>query len=146
MSRGNARQKIFCDDRDYTRRCKRLREAVERYGLELLTFVFMPNHVHLFFVDAPSEPVAGHAISVVRICELVRQTASTAGPLVGLNYPGSVRNLLRRAETTIAKSKRLRKLEELNILNEENLAPSSWSRTRKQMKKSQIELDFQQTY
>ena len=48
MSRGNARQKIFCDGRDYTRLCKGLRETVERYGWELLTFVFMPNHVHLF--------------------------------------------------------------------------------------------------
>ena len=48
MSRGNARQGIFDDERDYERLRDGLAQTVARYGWELLTFVFMPNHVHLF--------------------------------------------------------------------------------------------------
>jgi hypothetical protein len=48
MSRGNSREGIFDDERDDTRLRDGLAQTVTRYGGELLTFVIMPNHVHLF--------------------------------------------------------------------------------------------------
>ena len=48
MSRGNARQQIFQDQRDYQRLVDGLAQTVERCGWELLSFVLMPNHLHLF--------------------------------------------------------------------------------------------------
>lgn len=49
MSRGNARQKIFRDDRDYGRFLEGLETIVDKFGFEIFSFVCMPNHVHLFF-------------------------------------------------------------------------------------------------
>lgn len=48
MARGNARQRIFQDDRDYGRLSGGLGETVCRYGWELFSYVLMPNHLHLF--------------------------------------------------------------------------------------------------
>lgn len=47
MSRGNARQRIFRDARDYQRLCKGLEQTVDRFGVEVFCFVCMPNHLHL---------------------------------------------------------------------------------------------------
>ncbi|MFO7903808.1 MAG: transposase [Pirellulaceae bacterium] len=49
MSRGNARQRIFYDDRDYQRLCEGLERTVDRFGFEIFSFVCMPNHFHLLF-------------------------------------------------------------------------------------------------
>jgi putative transposase len=49
MARGNARQQIARDHRDYERLRSGLAHTIERYGWELFSFVFMPNHLHLFF-------------------------------------------------------------------------------------------------
>jgi len=48
MSRGNARQAIFDGEGDYERLRDGLAQTVGRYGWEVLAFVFMPNHVHVF--------------------------------------------------------------------------------------------------
>ena len=48
MSRGNARQVVFRDERDYQRMVDGLEQTVTRFGCELLSFVLMPNHFHLF--------------------------------------------------------------------------------------------------
>ncbi len=48
MSRGNARQRIFRAAADYERFMRDLEEIVQWAAWELLTFVLMPNHVHLF--------------------------------------------------------------------------------------------------
>jgi RHS repeat-associated protein len=48
MSRGNARQVVFRDDRDYQRMVDGLEQTVDRFGWELLSFVLMPNRLHLF--------------------------------------------------------------------------------------------------
>lgn len=48
MARGNARQRISEDDRDRQRLRDGLAQTVQRCGWELLAFVFMPNHLHLF--------------------------------------------------------------------------------------------------
>lgn len=49
MSRGNARQRVFRDDRDYGRFVEGLETTVDRFGFEVFSFVCMPNHIHLFF-------------------------------------------------------------------------------------------------
>jgi len=49
MSRGNARQKIFRDERDYGRFLEGLAATIDKFRFELFGFVCMPNHVHLFF-------------------------------------------------------------------------------------------------
>ncbi len=48
MSRGNGRQQIFHADEDYARLRDGLAQTVPRYGWQLLGFVMMPNHFHLF--------------------------------------------------------------------------------------------------
>jgi len=49
MSRGNARQRIFRDDRDYGRMWEGLAQTVDRFGFEIFAVACMPNHLHLFF-------------------------------------------------------------------------------------------------
>jgi REP element-mobilizing transposase RayT len=49
MARGNGRQRLFHEDRDYQRMTEGLEKTVERTGWEVLAFVWMPNHIHLFF-------------------------------------------------------------------------------------------------
>ena len=49
MSRGNGRQRIFRDERDYGRLLEGLAATVDKFGFEIFSFVCMPNHVHLFF-------------------------------------------------------------------------------------------------
>jgi putative transposase len=51
-SRGNDRQKVFRDERDYLRRLDWLRRTVETYGWQVHAFALMPNHDHLF-VETP---------------------------------------------------------------------------------------------
>ena len=49
MSRGNARQTIFRDERDYGRFIDGLETTVDKFSFEVFSFVCMPNHIHLFF-------------------------------------------------------------------------------------------------
>ena len=50
--RGNARQDIFKDDEDRQRLKERLAEAAEDFGVRVLLYCFMSNHVHLL-VETP---------------------------------------------------------------------------------------------
>lgn len=49
MARGNGRQKIFREDRDYRRFLEGLEATVAKFRFEVFSVVCMPNHVHLFF-------------------------------------------------------------------------------------------------
>jgi len=49
MARGNARQRIFRDDRDYGRFFEGMETTVDKFGFEVFSVVCMPNHIHLFF-------------------------------------------------------------------------------------------------
>ena len=49
MARGNARQALFHGDDDYQRMLAGLEKTVQRTGWEVFSFVWMPNHIHLFF-------------------------------------------------------------------------------------------------
>ena len=48
MARGNGRQTIFHIDGDYQRMTDGLAMTVSRTGWQVLAFVWMPNHIHLF--------------------------------------------------------------------------------------------------
>ena len=48
MSDGNARQAICGDDTDRQDLLEDLDDTVAGYGWELFSFVFMPNHIHLW--------------------------------------------------------------------------------------------------
>ncbi|MBV8231168.1 MAG: transposase [Planctomycetaceae bacterium] len=47
MSRGNLRRSVFEDERDYQCLLEGLEQTVGRFGWDLLSFMLMPNHVHL---------------------------------------------------------------------------------------------------
>jgi len=47
LNRGNARQMIFRKDDDYQAFLKVLGEGLQRYPVELFSFVLMPNHWHI---------------------------------------------------------------------------------------------------
>src|SRR5256885_15181171 len=46
-TRGNARQRIFWDDRDRGRFVELLTESARRFGVSIFCFVLMENHAHL---------------------------------------------------------------------------------------------------
>ena len=49
MARGNGKQRLFHREGDYQRMVDGLEKTVERTGWEVFAFVWMPNHIHLFF-------------------------------------------------------------------------------------------------
>ncbi len=49
MARGNGRQLLFHAPDDYQRMLSGLEQTVYRTGWEVFSFVWMPNHMHLFF-------------------------------------------------------------------------------------------------
>ena len=53
MSRGNAWQASFRDDIDRQKLLDGLEDTVVRCGWERFSFLFMPNHFHLFFWKHP---------------------------------------------------------------------------------------------
>ena len=54
IHRGNNRQKIFFDDRDYEYFLSLLEEARKKYGCRLYAYVLMPNHFHLLLESSQS--------------------------------------------------------------------------------------------
>jgi len=52
IARGNGRQRIFFGDEDYELFFKTLKEGMERFELDVLAYVLMPNHYHLY-VETP---------------------------------------------------------------------------------------------
>ena len=50
--RGNARQRIFLDDRDRKRFLVQLQESLDQYGVILYAYVLMSNHYHLL-IETP---------------------------------------------------------------------------------------------
>ena len=68
MARGNGRQLLFHEDRDYQRMTDGLEKTVGRTGWEVFAFVWLPNHIHSPFtmpgrvirvVKTPCEPIGG---------------------------------------------------------------------------------------
>ena len=48
LNRGNARQRVFDKDADYSAFLRLLDEAHKRHPMRLLAYCLMPNHFHLF--------------------------------------------------------------------------------------------------
>mgnify|MGYP001305243846 CR=1 FL=1 len=46
-SRGQRRERIYCDDKDRAEFRRRLEEGTKRYGVEIHAYVLMDNHYHL---------------------------------------------------------------------------------------------------
>jgi len=47
IARGNRRERIFRDEKDYKLYVNFLREYKDRYGFYLYAYTLLPNHVHL---------------------------------------------------------------------------------------------------
>lgn len=47
FTRGNHQESIFADDTDRTKWITLMREAKERFGLDILSYCLMTNHIHL---------------------------------------------------------------------------------------------------
>ena len=47
MSRGNGRQRVFRDERDFRRLLEGLESAVRKFDWLVMSYVWMPNHIHL---------------------------------------------------------------------------------------------------
>jgi len=57
MSRGNDKREMFLDDVDYARYLHLLERSAERFGVEVVAYCLMPNHVHLL-VKPRSHPLS----------------------------------------------------------------------------------------
>ena len=49
--RGNNKQEIFLDEKDYKKFLKEIKNTKEKYGYELYAYCLMTNHVHLVIYD-----------------------------------------------------------------------------------------------
>ena len=58
ISRGNNKENIFEFKRDYTRYTKLLEKCSNRYSIEILAFVLMPNHTHLLVKQESYTPIS----------------------------------------------------------------------------------------
>ena len=64
--RGNYRQKIFSVDTDYAKYLSFVESESKRYGLKILAYCLMPNHVH--FIAVPqSEDSMGKVFKYVNM-------------------------------------------------------------------------------
>ena len=52
MSRGNDKREMFIDDVDYARYLELLERSSRRFGIEVIAYCLMPNHVHLLLKPA----------------------------------------------------------------------------------------------
>jgi len=58
IARGNRREKIFRDEKDYQLYLDFLREYKDHYGFYLYAYTLMPNHVHLL-IEVGQYPLSG---------------------------------------------------------------------------------------
>ena len=107
MTRGNGRQVIFPIEGDYHRMTDGFAKTVIRTSWQVLAYVWLPNHIHLFVRTPKPSLSRGMQYS---LCEYVshRHTTATLRELAtvfGLSHLDSGRNLIRRAEIAISASK-----------------------------------------
>ena len=55
--RGNDRQKIFTSDADWKKDLSLLKDKSKRYGLVILAYCLMPNHVHIIVIPKKEDSV-----------------------------------------------------------------------------------------
>lgn len=56
--RGNYKQKVFLDDNDKKRYLSWIQEYTHKFGLSVLAFCLMPNHVHFIVIPNKEESLA----------------------------------------------------------------------------------------
>lgn len=56
-NRGNQQQAIFFENSDYVGYLKRLKLAKERYGVSIICYCLMPNHIHLLVRQNSEVPI-----------------------------------------------------------------------------------------
>ncbi len=57
INRGNRREKIFCEEKDYQQMLKCLGDACERYGVLVHGYCLIPNHFHIL-IQQQEQPVS----------------------------------------------------------------------------------------
>jgi len=84
--RGNHRQPIFGDRDDYLRFEAILAEALDRYGVVLIAYCWMPNHVHLA-VRVADAPLGGMMrVLASRYARRLQRAVPTTGHLFERRY------------------------------------------------------------
>jgi putative transposase len=80
VNRGNDKRVIFPETQDYPAFLVLLREARERFGVQLLAYCLMPNHFHLVLRVENLEEISAYMLFVQRehACDL-RARARTRG-------------------------------------------------------------------
>ena len=63
IQRGNRRQQVFFEDRDYQAYRWHLGEACQRFGVAVWAYCLMPNHVHLVLVPE-SQAALGRSVGI----------------------------------------------------------------------------------
>jgi len=56
-NRGNGKQNIFLGNNDYLFYINRLEKAVKKHDVELISYVLMPNHIHLLAKQKTEIPI-----------------------------------------------------------------------------------------
>ncbi|MFC1591886.1 transposase [Thermodesulfobacteriota bacterium] len=56
--RGNYRQRVFEEEKDYEQYCEWVREYVKKYNLSVLAYCLMSNHIHFIIVPREEETLA----------------------------------------------------------------------------------------
>ncbi len=56
-NRGNGKQNIFLSNNDYLFYINRLEKAVKKHDVELISYVLMPNHIHLLAKQKTETPI-----------------------------------------------------------------------------------------
>lgn len=58
FARGNRKQNIFFEERDYTRFLEKIEEYRKKYAIDLVAFCLVPNHFHLLIRQNSKTPVS----------------------------------------------------------------------------------------
>ena len=58
VQHGNNRQVCFADDADLKAYAQWLRDAAEKYGVEVHTWIFMTNHMHLLVTPSSADSIS----------------------------------------------------------------------------------------
>lgn len=63
-NRGNRKDRIFLDTKDYLRFTKRLKEYKEKFEIDLLCYCLMPNHFHLLVQPKTQDSITKFMLSL----------------------------------------------------------------------------------
>lgn len=80
--RGNYQQVVFEEDEDYIFYSQLVKKYFPKYGLEILTYALMPNHVHFIIIPQEKDSLAkAFNITQMVYAQYVNEKKSTTGHL-----------------------------------------------------------------